>query len=212
MIALDQRDEVDVAASETDESRALVKVNLKSEAVRTTLRLVLGFGVFVGLVAICASVFHDQLSAFGTWFVHRFGVAGMVFGAFLADSFHFPVPPQFYLLTGVAGGHRVSIVVLAVLLGSELGGFTAFVLARGVGRSRLVAPRLAGARELLTKLISRRGSLGLAAATLLPVSFSILCMASGAMRLPYRSYGVLAVMRVPRILLSYIAIMLVWPH
>lgn len=182
----------------------------KAETAFAIARLVLGFAALVAIVSVLGWAYHDELSAFGGWFVGRFGVLGMVSGAFLADSCHFPIPPQFYMLTGIAGGHQVSVVVLAVLFGSELGGFTAFALARSLGGTRFIAPRLARPRALLTKLMARRGSLGLVVATLLPVSFSLLCMASGAMRLPYRAYGVLAVMRVPRIVLSYIAIMLVW--
>lgn len=183
----------------------------QESAAFAVLRLVLSFAALVAIVSVLGWAFKGELSTFGHWFIRRFGVLGMASGAFLADSCHFPIPPQFYLLTGIAGGHRVSIVVLAVLLGSELGGFTAFALARSVGGSRLIAPRLAGARALLMKLTARRGALGLAMATLLPVSYSLLCMAGGAMRLPYRAYGIFAVMRVPRILLSYIAIVLVWP-
>lgn len=185
--------------------------SLRHETAFAVLRLVLGFAALVAIVSVLGWRYKHELSAFGGWFVQRFGVLGMVSGAFLADSCHFPIPPQFYLLTGIAGGHQVSVVVLAVLLGSELGGFTAFALARTLGGSRFIAPRLAGARELMTKMIARRGALGLAVATLLPVSYSLLCMAGGAMRLPYRAYGILAVMRVPRIILSYVAIMLVWP-
>jgi membrane protein YqaA with SNARE-associated domain len=185
---------------------------LRSTKARAVLRVIGSFAMLVAIVGFLGWAYRDELSTFGNWFVRRFGIAGMVSGAFLADSCHFPIPPQFYLLTGIASGHHVGIVVLAVLVGSELGGFTAFVVARSVGRSRFVAPRLAVARELLTSLIGRRGALGLAIATLLPVSFSILCMASGAMRLPYRAYGVLAVMSVPRIVLSYLVIVLVWPR
>lgn len=174
------------------------------------LRLVAGFAAFVGIISFLGWAYHAELSTFGRWFVDRFGIVGMVSGAFLADSCHFPIPPQFYLLTGIAGGHHVVAVVLAVLLGSEMGGLTAFALARSIGGSRFVAARLTGPRELITKLMERRGALGLALATLLPVSFSLLCMAGGAMRLPYRAYGILAVMRVPRILLSCAAILLVW--
>lgn len=182
----------------------------KHQTAFAVLRLVVSFAALVAIVSVLGWAYRGELSAFGEWFVRRFGVLGMVSGAFLADSCHFPIPPQFYLLTGIAGGHQVSVVVLAVLVGSELGGFTAFALARSLGGSRFIAPRLAGARELLMKMMERRGSLGLAIATLLPVSFSLLCMAGGAMRLPYRAYGILAVMRVPRIILSYVAIMLVW--
>lgn len=188
----------------------IVSQETKYEAVFAVLRLVAGFVALVVLVSVVGWAFRDELESFGTWFVARFGVSGMIAGAFLADSIHFPIPPQFYLLTGIAGGHRVVIVLVAVLVGSELGGLAAFTLARFVGRAPVVARRLSKARGLLERQIERRGYLGLAAATLLPISFSLLCMASGAMRLPYRAYGVLALMRVPRILLSYVVILVAW--
>lgn len=182
----------------------------KNEALSAVARVVASFALLVAIVSLLGWAFHAELSRFGDWFVARFGLLGMAGGSFLADCIHFPIPPQFYLLTGVAGGHRVDAVVLAVLAGSELGGFTAFVLARGAGRAPFVARRLVRARELLARMIERHGYLGVAAATLLPVSFSLLCMAGGAMRLPYRAYGVLAAMRVVRIAVSYGVIAMAW--
>jgi membrane protein YqaA with SNARE-associated domain len=190
--------------------RSAMDREAKYETAFAVLRVVASFALLVAIVSFLGWAFRAELSRFGGWFVASFGFLGMAAGAFLADSIHFPIPPQFYLLTGVAGGYEVAIALFAVLIGSELGGLTAFVLARGVGRVPIVARRLEAARTLLTGLIQRQGYLGLAAATLLPISFSILCMTSGAMRLPYKAYGVLAVMRVPRILLSYAVIVLAW--
>jgi membrane protein YqaA with SNARE-associated domain len=192
------------------EPAATVDRTTKYETTFAILRMVASFAVLIGIVAFLGWAFRSDLSRFGTWFVDRFGFAGMAGGAFLADGLHFPIPPQFYLLTGIAAGHATSAVVLAVLVGSELGGLTAFSLARTIGRWSIVARRLETSRRLLLGAMERRGYLGLAAATLLPISFSLLCMASGAMRLPYKAYGVLAVMRIPRILLSYAVIMLAW--
>ncbi len=185
--------------------------NARRETLVALLRLLGSCAVLVGIVTVVGWAYRDELSRFGDWFVRRFGFAGMAAGAFLADGLHFPIPPQFYLLTGIAGGHRSAFVVASVLLGSELGGLAAFALARGVGGAPAVARRLEKTRRLLDGFVARRGYLGLAAATLLPLSFCLICMASGAMRLPYRAYGVLAVMRVPRILLSYAVIVLAWP-
>lgn len=182
----------------------------KLETALAVLRLVAGFAALVAVVTFLGWAYRDELSRFGSWFVARFGFVGIAAGAFLADGLHFPIPPQFYLLTGIAGGHHTAGVLAVVLVGSELGGLTAFALARGVGGAPIVAHRLETTRRLLHGFIERRGYLGLAAATLLPLSFSLLCMASGAMRLPYRAYGVLALMRIPRILLSYVVIALAW--
>jgi len=190
--------------------RFLVNRETKYESVAAVFRLVLSLGLFVALVTLIAWAFKAELTRFGVWFVARFGTAGMAAGSFLADGIHFPIPPQFYLLTGIAGGRRPSTVVLAVLAGSELGGLTAFSLARFVGRAEWTRRWLAAPSELLRGMIARQGHMGLVVAMLLPISYSLLCMASGAMRLPYRAYGVLALMRVPRLLLSYLVIALAW--
>ncbi len=191
--------------------RGFVDRTTKNETLLAVLRVAASFALLVLIVTFVGWTLRDELTRFGAWFVARFGFVGMAAGAFAADCIHFPIPPQFYLLTGIAGGHPVTIVLLAVLVGSELGGLTAFALARALGRAPSVARRLASTRQLLTRAIDRQGYVGLAAATLLPISFSILCMATGAMRLPYRAFGVLAVMRVPRILLSYAVIVVAWP-
>jgi membrane protein YqaA with SNARE-associated domain len=164
----------------------------------------------VVLVAVIGWAFRDELAHFGGWFVGRFGLAGMVVGSFLADGLHFPLPPQFYLLTGIAGGYTNAMVIACVLIGSELGGLAAFAIARLAGRSTFLDARLATPKRLLTKLIERQGYVGLVIAMLLPISYCLLCMAGGVMRLPYKAYAVLAAMRVPRILLSYALIMLAW--
>ena len=182
----------------------------KGEAWLVVARLVLGFAIFVALVSLIAWAFREPLTRFGASFVGRFGLAGMGIGAFLADSVHFPIPPQFYLLTGIAGGRAHPGVVGSVLAGSELGGLAAFALGRALGNVRALSRRTTRERKLLTDLVARRGMFGLALATLLPVSFCLLCLSSGAMRLPYRAYAVLGIMRIPRIALSYAVIVLAW--
>jgi membrane protein YqaA with SNARE-associated domain len=182
----------------------------RNEATFSVLRLCGGFVVLFLLLTVAGWAFRDPLSTFGEWFVERFGMGGIVFGSFLADGFHFPVPPQFYMWTGIAGGQGEAPVIASVLVGSELGGLAAFVLARMAGRSRFLDARIGGARKLLTKYVERLGYRGLVVAALLPVSYCLLCMAAGAMRLPYRAYAVLAAMRVPRIILSYAIIIVAW--
>lgn len=182
----------------------------KRETTVAVMRLVVSFAVLVAFVSFVGWAFREPLTRFGGWFVARFGVAGIVAGSFLADGFHFPIPPQFYLLTGIAGGYGAAVALVAVLVGSELGGLAAFSVARRAGRAPWLAKRLEKPSALVERMMHRRGYLGLALTTLLPVSYCLLCFAGGAMRLPFRAYGVLAVMRVPRILLSYVVIALAW--
>ncbi len=186
------------------------KLGAKTETTFALLRLFGGLAALFLVLTLVGWAFRDPISTFGEWFVARFGLTGIVFGSFLADGFHFPIPPQFYMWTGIAGGQAEALVIMGVLVGSEVGGFAAFALARLVGRSPFFESRIGSARKLLKKHVERLGYRGLAFAALLPVSYCLLCMAAGAMRLPYRAYVVLAAMRVPRIIFSYVVITLAW--
>jgi len=174
------------------------------------VRLVAGFGGLMVVVAVIAWKWRSELEHFGRWFVERFGAAGMAGGAFLADGLHFPLPPQFYLLTGIAGGFGTIPALVTVLLGSVLGGLFAFALARRAAGVTFFERRFRTTRAIIARLLTARGRWGLVIVGLLPVSYWVLCVLGGIMRLRYRDYGVIALMRVPRLVLSYAVIALAW--
>jgi membrane protein YqaA with SNARE-associated domain len=194
------------AAAPAEEANA----GLYRAAGTSLLRLVLGFGVFLAIVTLLAWAFHSELERVGYWFVERFGIAGMVAGTFVADGLHFPVPPQFYLLTGVTGGGDAVATVGGVLVGSILGGLMAFAIGRRLSGTRLIGRWSRAPRDLLQRLLATHGNWGLVIAGLMPLSYWLLCSVGGVLRLPYRAYGVIALMRIPRILLSYALIVVAW--
>lgn len=155
-------------------------------------------------------LFRAELEQFGRSFVARFGLIGMAGGSFIADGLHFPLPPQFYLLTGIAAGVGSPSALGSVLGGSVLGGLTAFALARRAARLPLLERRFAATRALVERLMHHYGAWGLVVAGMLPISYFVLCVLGGMMRLRFRDYGVLALMRGPRIVLSYALIVLAW--
>lgn len=182
----------------------------RGEIVLGVVRLLVGLAALLGVVALLGWAFRSELEHFGRWFVARFGVVGMACGSFLADGLHFPLPPQFYLLTGIAGGVGTPAALGSVILGSVLGGATAFGLARRAARIPFLERRFATTRVLVEKLMSHHGLWGLVIAGMLPVSYFVLCVLGGMMRLRYREFGVLALMRIPRIVLSWALIVLAW--
>jgi membrane protein YqaA with SNARE-associated domain len=196
---------MNVAAHAPETHAGLYRVTASS-----ILRLVLGFGAFLAAVTVVAWAFHAELERVGHWFVDRFGVAGMIAGTFVADGFHFPVPPQFYLLTGVTGGGSTIATLGGVLVGSILGGLAAFAVGRRLSGTRAVGRWSRAPRHLLQRLLVKHGNWGLVIAGLMPLSYWVLCSVGGVLRLPYRSYGVIALMRIPRILLSYALIVVAW--
>lgn len=174
------------------------------------LRLVVGLALLVGIISLLGYRFREPLTQFGAWFVDRFGVGGIIVGTALADGIHFPLPPQFYLLTGIAGGYGGLVTFFAVLLGSELGSFLAYSIGSAAAKTKLAERVVAKPRAMLERVLARQGYLGLAVATLLPISWCILCLTIGAMRLPKRALGVLLVMRIPKLVLSYAVIVYAW--
>lgn len=183
---------------------------LHGDTVSSVLRLLFGFALFLGAITLLAWAFHPQLQRIGHWFIERFGIFGMVVGTFLADGFHFPVPPQFYLLTAVAGGADPVGSVVGVLAGSVLGGLAAFAIGQRVAGFEVVSRWARAPRVLLRRLLAKHGNWGLVVAGLLPLSYWLLCSASGLLRLPYRAYGIIALMRIPRIVVSYLLVLLAW--
>lgn len=182
----------------------------KREIILGFVRLFAGFAGLVGIVAIIGWRWRSELEHFGRWFVERFGAAGMAGGAFLADGLHFPLPPQFYLLTGIAGGYGTLPALASVLAGSIAGGFVAFALARRVAGVPFFEKRFSTTRHVVRSLLRARGRWGLVIAGMLPVSYFVLCVLGGMMRLRYRDYAILGLMRIPRLVLSFLLILLAW--
>ena len=184
--------------------------NLRREMFWALARLLIGLGVLIGIVSLIGWRYHDELGRIATRVVAHLGLPGTFAGAALADSVMFPVPPQVYLLAGVAAGYSHITSFIAAACGSVVGGFGAFMIGRLLGLSSFIAKRLEKPQKLLERLIDKYGALGLVFASLLPLSYSALCMTTGAMHIPYRSYAVLAVMRVLKLFLSFLLIIYAW--
>lgn len=182
----------------------------RREIVLGVVRLFVGFAVLIGAVAFIGWRFRTELEHFGKWFVERFGAAGMAGGAFLADGLHFPLPPQFYLLTGIAGGYGTVPALASVLVGSVTGGLVAFAVFRRLSGVPFFEKRFTTTRVVVERLLRSRGTWGLVIAGMLPVSYFVLCALGGMMRLRYRDYAIIGLMRVPRLVLSFALIALAW--
>lgn len=177
---------------------------------KLALRWCLGMGALIALAVALATYFREPLSHIGTGFVERFGLLGMAVGAFLADAFQFPVPPQFYMFVSVASQTPALPTLLAISAGSIAGGAVAFSIAEHVGRIRFIARKLERSRASVERGLARFGYWAPVIASLLPIAYSLLCYVAGANRLPWRIFFVLSVCRIPRILLFYYLIRIGW--
>jgi membrane protein YqaA with SNARE-associated domain len=176
-----------------------------SDAWKSLAKIVGFFLVLIGL----SFAFRDQLAPLGRAFVDRFGLAGLGLGSFLADGFHFPVPPQFYLATAIAAGDAHALPVAVVMAGSILGGLVAFAGARLAARSGVSAMRFGPVRRV-GRLLEKQGAGLVGVATFAPIPYWLLCVSAGLYRLPLRAYAIIGLCRVPKLLFFYVLISLAW--
>jgi membrane protein YqaA with SNARE-associated domain len=175
------------------------------------LRFALGLVMLLGLVVLLVRTLRPELESVGSWFVQRFGLAGVAAGAFIADGFHFPVPPQFYMLLATAARADPFAILAATSVGSLLGGVTGYLIARRLGHIRALSRwlgRVSGkAGELLGQRYPYRSAV-LASCT--PMAFSVLCYLAGLFGVRRGPLLVLLVLRVPKIALYYYLVRVGW--
>jgi membrane protein YqaA with SNARE-associated domain len=178
---------------------------------RLLFRFVLGLGVLLGIVVLLVRTFRPQLESVGAWFVSHFGLAGVAAGTFIADGFHFPVPPQFYMLLATAAHADPVAVLAATSVGSLGGGAAGYLVARRLGHIQRVARWLERATGNTKQLIGERYPYRSAvAASMSPVAFSVLCYLAGLLRVRSGPLIVLLVLRVPKIVLYYYLVRVGW--
>jgi membrane protein YqaA with SNARE-associated domain len=179
--------------------------------VKLILRFGLGLVILLALVVLLVRTLRPELEAVGTWFVERFGLAGVAAGAFIADGFHFPVPPQFYMLLATAARADPLAILAATSAGSLLGGVTGYLVARRLGHIRALSRwlgRVSGdAGELLGQRYPYRSAV-LASCT--PMAFSVLCYLAGLFGVRRGPLLVLLALRVPKIALYYYLVRVGW--
>jgi membrane protein YqaA with SNARE-associated domain len=175
------------------------------------VRVLLGFACLLVVVVLAVRALGPQLQATGRIFVDHFGLAGMALGAFLADGFHFPVPPQFYMLLSIAAGHAGVSTLAAVSVGSLCGGSCAYAIARRLARFPRLARWLARAGErVLAQFHGRNAYRSAVLISFTPIAFSMVCYVSGLYRLGIRPFLVVLFLRIPKLVLYYQLVKLGW--
>ena len=174
------------------------------------LKVVLGVGAFLGVVALASAYLRPQLEAVSHGFLGRFGLLGAFLGAFLADAIHFPVPPQFYMLAVVTAGVPQAPALVAISAGSILGGARARRRAGRRPRRRFARRWFLHTEERIHGLFRRYGYWAVVVASAGPLAFSMLCNTAGFYRMKYRFLALFLILRVPRLLFFYALIRLGW--
>lgn len=177
---------------------------------RLALRWVLGLGALLGVAFLLGRWLRPELEAMGRGFVERFGLAGMALGTLIADGFHCPIPPQFYMLLAIADGGPQLPPLAAIIAASLVAGWIGYTLAGSLGRVPRIARYFARSSRAVGQLFEKHGYGFVFAVSLSPIAFSMSCYAAGLCRLPRRAFFLLALLRIPKLIAYYYLVRLGW--
>lgn len=177
-------------------------------------RLLLRWGaallVLLLIVAAIARAFRPELEAVGRGFVDRYGFLGMALGTFIADAFSFPVPPQFYMLLSIAAGDPAWLTLLVTCVASLLAGTTGYCMARRLSGWPRLARWLERSTTRVQSLSGKQAYRAAVIASFTPVAYSMLCYLAGAHRVSWSVYAVIALLRIPRLIVFYYLVKFGW--
>jgi membrane protein YqaA with SNARE-associated domain len=182
----------------------------KRELLKLLIKLVLGAAGLVAVVSLLGHYLRPELESMGRAFLDRFGYAGIALGTYVADGLHCPVPPQFYMLASIVSGWSVAGTLVAVCVGSLLGGITAYSIARKASNLAFLKRLLARTQQKVDWLFARYGYWAVAIGSLTPIPYSFLCYVAGGYRMPPRIFCVLSLFRIPKVILYFYLVKLGW--
>jgi membrane protein YqaA with SNARE-associated domain len=178
---------------------------------RVLLRFLLGAAAFLAVVVLLVRSFRPELEGLGRGFVSHFGLFGFTLGSYLADGFHFPVPPQFYMLLSLGAGTSKLATLFAITVGSLAGGVSGYAVSRRLVRFPRLGRWIERSGGRFRKQLEGRNAYRSAViASVTPVAFSMQCYLSGLYRLPRRAFAVILLLRIPKLLLFYWLVQLGW--
>jgi len=168
------------------------------------------FVALASVVALLAHAFHLELRHGAELLLDALGLEGIALGTFLADGFHVPVAPQLYMLAVVARGAPPVPALLAIGLGTIVGGHVGYVIARRLARWSFIRRGVDRVAVRLEPWLARFGMRALVIAALLPVPYSFLCYFAGLHRVPYRMFVPVVVLRIPKIVVYFLLVRAGW--
>jgi membrane protein YqaA with SNARE-associated domain len=156
--------------------------------------------LLMALLAALAYAAHDPLVALAERFVEIFGPPGIALGFFLPDAFTLPIPNDAFSFFGLIGGIPFWTCVKWGCLGSLTGGSVGFFLGRKLSHTRVFQRMMARRGREVKLLVERYGVRALLCAAVTPLPYSIACWSAGACAMPYGTFVLVSLARIPRVI------------
>lgn len=183
---------------------------VRREVIALIMRFLGGLVIVSVVIAGLGYLARGPAEALARGFVAQLGLGGLALGTLLADGFQFPVPPQFYMLLGVASGIPGLHTFATVATASVVAGCLGYSLANLASHISFIARATARYRDVLARMFAIYGYRAPLVASLLPIPYSVLCAAAGVNRMPRLFIGLVSLCRVPKLLAFFWLIQQGW--
>jgi uncharacterized membrane protein YdjX (TVP38/TMEM64 family) len=191
-------DEVPMSGPPVRDER-LARFDAPAEPRRLVVRLLVGLVGLFAAFALVLALLREPITALSQAFVDRFGLAGVALGALLCDLTAAPKEPV--LVLGVTGGLSFWTIAATISVTTMIAGVTGWALGRRFGRVPWVERRLA--RTPVAPFLHRHGARAVAFAAIVPFPFATMTWAAGAVGLPFRTFVLGCLFRIPKSIVSF---------
>jgi len=195
-------------ASSTAVGRGSDEAELRTYVRRSLVKAVLALVALVAAVGVAGLLYEAELLVATTWVLDTVGLFGLMLILFLSDAVITPIPPDLVLVvlsnSWVHQHWWIAICLIGLL--SSFAGNVAWLLSTRVGGTRWVTLLFGRFRRTNRRLVARYGKWAVALGALTPIPFSVTCWTAGLLHMPWRDFGPITLLRVPRFVGYYVAI------
>lgn len=169
--------------------------------IRRLLRqMAIGLVVLILAVMALGYLYREPILSISMNFVQTFGGAGVALGYFLPDALFVPLPQEAVKTFAYLGGMPFWSIVGWSCLGTLTGGPVGYWLGARLATRPRVARLLQKRGARAHAMVARYGPVGLAIGALTPLPYSITCWAAGALAMPFRTFLLVSLLRIPRVI------------
>jgi membrane protein YqaA with SNARE-associated domain len=161
-----------------------------------------------GTLAVLGVAYEDELLAATSTLYRALGLPGLLGILFVSDAVMSPIPPDAVLVVIAKSelhGHW-PLLVAGIGMMSVVAGSVGWLLGSWLAFTRV--PRLLFGRglERNERLVRRYGAWSVALGALTPIPFSLTCWTAGMLKLPFKLFAAVALLRIPRFVGYYVVI------
>jgi membrane protein YqaA with SNARE-associated domain len=160
--------------------------------------MIIGLVILVAAAGAVGLLLREPLVACASWFVERFGLAGVFVGVMVTDTSPLPLTHEPVLLLGVGAGINSWTLFGVAAAASTLSGPVGYFGGWCVRRSRRFREWIEQRTPEITGWMREHGAKGVATAALLPIPFAVSTWLAGMTAVNFWKVCLASLLRIPK--------------